>query len=326
MIMINPASNKRAPTPAAKPAAGLVSGTGSKQSAPDAVIDGTDRSFMTDVIEASKDAVIVVDFWAPWCGPCKQLGPSLEKAVRATKGSVRLVKINIDENPAVAGQLRVQSIPAVYAFFGGRPVDTFAGALPDSQVREWVERLKQLAGPSAGGGGLEAAVAEGKAALDAGDGEGAADIFQQILEVEPAHPSAYAGLIRAFLLLGRRRDASRLLVETPKEIMADADIVSARAAIDLLSEADAMAPVATLEARLLASPDDHQSRFDLAMGQFAAGRREVAVEHLLDIVRRDREWHEQRARRQLLKLFDAFGSSDPITVQGRKKLSAILFS
>jgi putative thioredoxin len=305
----------------------LLNLSGAPQAAPvDVIKDGTDRTFMADVIEASKTVPVVVDFWAPWCGPCKQLGPVIEKVVKAARGAVKLVKINTDENPSVAGQLRVQSIPAVYAFFQGRPVDAFVGAQPESQIKQWIDRLVQMAGSPPGADDLEAALAEARQILEAGDPETASEIYRQILEVEPANPVAFAGLARCLMAANRVDDAKAFLDQAPKEIAAHAEIVSVRASLDLLGQTAQVGAVGELAQRLARDPDDHEARFDLAMAHFAAGRREAAVDELLDLVKRDRDWNEQAARKQLVKLFEAFGPTDKLTIQARRRLSSLLFS
>jgi putative thioredoxin len=292
----------------------------------DTIKDGTDRSFMQDVVEASRAVPVVVDFWAPWCGPCKQLGPAIEKVVTAARGAVKLVKINIDENPAIAGQLRVQSIPAVYAFFQGRPVDAFVGALPESQIKQWVDRLVQMAGGPPGAEDIEAALAEAKSMLDDGDAQTAAEIYSQVLEIDPANGPAFAGMVRCLMASGRLDDAKAMLADAPKDVAGHPDVVSVKASIELMGQTQAAGPVPELMERLARNPDDHQTRYDLAMALFAADKREAAVDELLELIRRDREWNEQAGRKQLLKLFEAFGPTDKLTVQARRRLSSILFS
>ncbi len=293
----------------------------------DLVKDGSDRTFMADVIEASQATPVIVDFWAPWCGPCKQLGPLLEKTVRAAKGAVRMVKIDTDQHPMIAQQLRVQSIPAVYAFFQGRPVDGFVGALPESQIKEFVGRLVKLAG--AGGGGLdilEDALAQAKEALEGGDPQLAADIYSQIREADPENAAAFAGLVRCLIATGDLRRARAMLSQAPESIAKDKELAAAASALDVAEQAQNAGPVPELKAKVAANPDDHQARLDLALALYANGQREGAVDELLEIIRRDREWNDQAARKQLLKLFEAFGPTDPLTVQSRRRLSSILFS
>jgi putative thioredoxin len=290
--------------------------------------DGSDRTFMADVMEASRTVPVIVDFWATWCGPCKQLGPILEKVVKGARGAVRLVKIDVDKNPQIAGQLRVQSIPAVYAFFQGRPVDAFMGAQPESQIKAWVDRLVQIAGGAGGeeAGGLEEALDAARQALDEGDAETAAGIYSEILQAEPANGPAFAGLARALIALDRAADARRMLDQVPAELAKDKDVAAVRTALELVEQSQQAGPIPELMERVAHAPDDHQARFDLAMALFAQDKREAAVDQLLDIVRRDREWNEQAARKQLVKFFEAFGPTDKLTVGGRRRLSSILFS
>ena len=291
----------------------------------DLVKEGSTATFMHDVVDASRDAAVIVDFWAPWCGPCKQLGPALERAVREARGAVRMVKINIDENPELAQQMRIQSIPAVYAFKGGRPVDGFVGALPESQVKQFVKRLAgaAVAGPSP----IEEALEMAKEALAAGDAAAAQNIYAQILQHEPGHPAAIAGLVKTAIALKDLPAAREMLETLPPELAGNPEIAAARAALDL-AEAGEKAAGATgeLERRLARDPGDHEARLELASALFAAGQREAAIDHLLTIVRKDREWNEHAARKQLLKFFEAMGPTDPLTVSGRRRLSSILFS
>ncbi|HYC03337.1 MAG TPA: co-chaperone YbbN [Azospirillaceae bacterium] len=292
----------------------------------DLVKDGTDQSFMADVIEASRTVPVLVDFWAPWCGPCKQLGPLIEKVVRGAKGAVRLVKIDTDKNPMVAGQLRIQSIPAVYAFFQGRPVDGFVGALPESQLKTFVDRLVQMAGGAPGAADIDTILAEAKTMLEEGNAQEAAAIYNEVLQAEPEHAGAYAGLIRCLLAVGEAEGAQEMLDQAPDSIRKSPDLAAIRTQLDLAKQAANVGPEAELRATLEKNPADHQARYDLAMALYASGRNEEAVEQLLDIVRRDREWNEQAARKQLVKLFEAFGPTDKLTVLARRKLSSILFS
>ena len=286
--------------------------------------NGTTQSFMADVIDASNEAAVIVDFWAPWCGPCKQLGPALEKAVRDAKGAVRLVKIDIDKNPDLAQQMRIQSIPAVYAFKDGRPVDGFVGALPDSQVKQFVTRL---AGAGAGPSPVEEAVALAKEAVAAGDMARAANIFTQVLQHEPGNVDAIAGLARSAIARKDYAKARQLLDRVPAEAASHAEIAAARAALELAEAgAKAQGALGELRQRLERDAADHQARLDLASALFASGQREQAVDQLLDLVKRDREWNEQAARKQLLKFFEAMGPTDPLTVAARRRLSSILFS
>jgi putative thioredoxin len=294
----------------------------------DVIKNSTTATFMADVVDASHEAAIVVDFWAPWCGPCKQLGPALEKAVRDARGKVRLVKIDIDQNPEIAQQMRIQSIPAVYAFKEGRPVDGFVGALPDSQVKQFVSRLAAGApGAPAGPSPIEEAVALAKEALAAGDTPRAANIFGQVLQHEPGNVDALAGLARAAIQRKEYAKARQALDRAPPEVAAHAEIAAARTALELAESGEkAKGALGELRRRLEQDPKDHPARLELASALFASGEREQAIDELLDLVKRDREWNEQAGRKQLLKFFEAMGATDPLTVATRKRLSSILFS
>jgi putative thioredoxin len=289
------------------------------------VKNGTTATFMADVIDASHEAAVVVDFWAPWCGPCKQLGPALEKAVRDAKGAVRMVKINIDENPDLAQQMRIQSIPAVYAFKDGRPVDGFVGALPDSQVKQFVGKLAASAGPSVSP--IAEAVALAKESFTAGDHPRAANIFAQVIQHDPGNVDAMAGLARIAIAKQDLKQASEILAKIPAEHASHAEVIAARTGLELAEAGSkAAGAIGELKARLEQNPKDHQARLDLASALFASGEREPAIDQLLEVVRRDREWNDQAARKQLVKFFEAIGLTDPLTVQSRKRLSSILFS
>jgi len=289
------------------------------------VKNGSTATFMADVIDASHDAAIVVDFWAPWCGPCKQLGPALEKAVRDAKGAVRLVKINIDENQDLAAQMRIQSIPAVYAFKDGRPVDGFVGALPDSQVKQFVGKLAAAAAP--GASPIAEAVALAKEAFAAGDLPRAANVFAQIIQHDPGNVDAMAGMARIAIAKKDLKQAKEILEKIPAEHANHAEVTAARAGLELAEAgAKAQGAVGELKARLERDPKDHQARIDLASALFAAGEREPAIDQLLELVRRDREWNEQAARKQLVKFFEAMGPADPLTLTARRRLSSLLFA
>jgi putative thioredoxin len=288
------------------------------------VKDVTTATFMAEVVDGSFETPVIVDFWAPWCGPCRQLGPLLEKTVRAANGAVRMVKLNIDENPEIAQQMRIQSIPAIYAFKDGRPVDGFVGALPESQIKQFVQRV---AGGKGGPSPIEEATTMAKEALQQGDHGTAAAIFSQILQREPANPEAQAGLARALIDGGDLRKARQTLDRVAKEHMAHAEIAAARAALDLAEQAKtAIASAGKLRARLAANPDDHEARFELATALFGSGEREAAIDELLTLYKRDREWNDQAARKQLVKFFEIMGGTDPLTLSTRRRLSALMFS
>ncbi|SFS20357.1 thioredoxin family protein [Yoonia litorea] len=293
--------------------------------ATDLIKDGTDASFMKDVIEASQEVPVIVDFWAQWCGPCKTLGPAIEQAVTNAKGRVKLVKIDVDANQAYAGQLQVQSIPTVYAFYQGRPVDGFQGALPPSQVNEFVTKIAALAGEGEDDG-LGAAIEAAEQMLDEGAAADAAETFAAILQEDPNNATAYAGLVRAYLALGDVDQAEAILNGAPAEISTDPALEAVHAQITLAKEAANAGPVAELEAAVEAAPDDHQARFDLATALHANGKVQEAVDQLLELFRRDREWNDGAAKTQLFKIFDALEAKDPIVLNGRRKLSSMIFA
>jgi putative thioredoxin len=288
----------------------------------DLIKDGADASFIADVIEASKTQPVIVDFWAPWCGPCKQLGPALEKAVLAAKGAVKLVKIDIDKNPGYAGQLRVQSIPAVFAFDGGKPVDGFMGALPESQVKAFVDRLVQAVG-GAEGSPTDELLEIARESLEQNDLGGAAQAYAQVLQAEPENAKALGGLARLYLRNGDPERAREILAMAP-EGAKDPDLDSVRAALALAEAAPS--ETAEFEQRLAKDPDDHAARLELAKALAGGGRLDEAADHLLSIIERDREWNDQAARKQLLQVFEAAGPMSEVAKQGRRRLSAILFS
>jgi putative thioredoxin len=290
--------------------------------AADLIKDATDDSFEQDVLLASRDTPVIVDFWAPWCGPCKQLGPTIEKVVKEAKGAVKLVKINIDENPHFASQLRVQSIPAVFAFKGGRPVDAFLGAVPESQIRAFVKKLGGAAGPSP----IDQALEQANAALAANDLPTAQDIFGQILAHEPGNAKAAAGLAKIFVGLGQLDEAKALLDSLPPEAKRDPEVQAAQAALDLAHQAPKGVDVAPMLEKLAHNPKDHQTRLDLATALFAGGQQEAAIDQLLELYKLDRNWNDGAARAQLVKFFEALGNTNPLTVQGRRRLSSLMFA
>ena len=297
-------------------------GDAPKPGAADLIKDTTTATFRQDVIAESMNRPVLVDFWAPWCGPCKQLTPVLEKAVTAAGGTVVLVKMNIDEHPSIAGQLGIQSIPAVIAFQRGQPVDGFMGAVPESQVKEFIARLAGPAGPSP----VEAALEEATRLIAEGDLAGASEIYAAILEQEPDNVAALAGLAKIQLDAGELENARQVLAMVPEAKAADPALAGIRAALELADQAAALGDLAGLQARVETNPDDHQARFDLALGLAARNDRTAAVDHLIEIRRRDRDWNEDGARKQLLQFFEAWGVMDPDTIRGRRKLSTLLFS
>jgi putative thioredoxin len=287
----------------------------------DLIKDSTTKDFMRDVIEASREVPVLVDFWAPWCGPCKQLTPILEKAVRAAKGAVRLVKLNIDDHPQIPGQMGVQSIPAVFAFQDGKPVDGFMGALPESRVADFIARL---IGDSAGDTAADLEAAE--AALAAGDLNTAAQTFGEVLQKDRENAQSVAGLAKCYIKTGDLARAEQTLALVPPAKADSAPVASARAALELARKAPSTGDIEGLRAKLAANPQDAQSRFDLALALNAKGDRNGALEELLALVAKNRSWDDDAARKQLLQLFDAWGVSDPATITGRQRLSSLLFA
>jgi putative thioredoxin len=303
------------PAPPPAPAQGVPAAAG------DLIKDTTTRDFVKDVLEESKTQPVLVDFWAPWCGPCKQLTPVLEKVVQSFKGKVKLVKMNIDDHPQIAGQLGIQSIPAVIAFDKGQGIDGFMGALPEGQVKAFIEKLT--------GGKAGADMAEIVAAADAafaeGDVAGAAQVYAQVLGAEPENLAALAGLARCAVATGDLEQAKGLLAEVPANKESDPLVAAARAALELAEKTADLGPITELEQQVAANPADHRARFDLAVALNAKNRREEATDHLLEIFKRDRTWDEDGARRQLVQFFEAWGPMDEATLAGRRKLSSLLF-
>ncbi|MCU0910512.1 MAG: thioredoxin [Rhodobacteraceae bacterium] len=290
--------------------------------AADLIKDATEATFMADVIEASRDVPVVVDFWAAWCGPCKTLGPMLEAAVQAAKGKVRMVKVDVDQNQRIAAQLRIQSIPTVYAFWQGQPVDGFQGAVPQSEIKAFIERLSGLAGD----GGLGEAVEAAEAMLAEGAATDAAQTFAAILAEEPAHAGAYGGLARAHLALGNTDQAEALLNNAPAAIAQAPEVEAARAQLALMRQAANAGPEAELRAAVEADPSNHQARFDLATALHASGKVEEAIDVLLELFRRDRAWNDEAAKKQLFTIFDALKPGDPLAQKGRRRLSSLIFA
>jgi putative thioredoxin len=286
------------------------------------VKDTTTQTFVKDVIEESKRQPVLINFWAPWCGPCKQLTPVLEKAVRAAKGKVKLVKMNIDEHPAIPGQMGIQSIPAVIAFVNGQPADGFMGALPESQVMAFLERLTK----DRIGGEAKDLLMAADTALAEGDPAGAAELYAQLLEEDNTNVAALAGLARCYVETGAIEQAKQTLALVPDSKRNDAPVLAAKAALDLAEQAKSLGPIADLEQKVAANPLDHQARFDLALALNGKGRRQEALDHLIGIVKRDRKWNDDGARKQLVQFFDAWGPADEATIEGRKRLSSVLFA
>jgi putative thioredoxin len=298
-------------------------GNGTGNTAGDLIKESNTQNFMRDVIEASREVPVVVDFWAPWCGPCKQLGPALEKVVRQANGKVRMVKINVDENQQLAQQMRIQSIPAVYAFVNGQPVDGFMGALPESQLKQFVDRL---GGQGSMAEEIEAAVAEGRAAFDQQDYQTAAQIFAQVLQIDREHAGAIAGLARCQIAVGDLENAQATLALVPPPKLGDPEVLSARAALELALNPVDVSEIGTLKAQIEKNPEDFQARLDLAVLLNGAGEREEATDQLIYIIRKMRSWNDEAARKQLVKFFEAWGPKDEFTLAGRRKLSSVLFS
>ncbi len=293
--------------------------------AADVVRDTGMADFEAQVLQESMQRPVLVDFWAPWCGPCRQLTPALEKAVRAQRGKIVLSKVNADENPELTQALRIQSLPTVIAFFQGRPLTAFQGAQPESAINQFIEQV--LA--QAGGGEvdeIDIALERAEEALKGGDPATAAAIYQSVVQASPDQAAAHGGLVRSLLAAGDVTQAKTVLGQVPPELRSKPEIAAAQSAVELADKASDTGPITELKAKVEADPDDHGARFDLAMAHYAAGQADEAVDHLLEIVARDRDWEEDKARKELLTLFEAMGMMDPVTQRGRRKLSSILFS
>ncbi|MEM1037439.1 MAG: thioredoxin [Pseudomonadota bacterium] len=285
--------------------------------------DATDETFMADVIEASNDTPVLVDFWAPWCGPCKSLTPVLEKVVNSENGKVKLVKINIDENPGIAGQMGVRSIPAVFAFGKGRPVNGFQGALPEGQIRQFIS---SILGGTDSAKAIADLVAEADAALQNGDIAGAAQLYSNVIEADQTHPGAIAGLARCYLANGDTERASQILDMAPEDKQSDSAIKSVRTAIELMADAPLEDDLSEARGAVEAAPDNHDARFDLAEKLIAKGKNQDAADHLLIILSNDLDWSEGKAKAKLLEIFEAAGPKDPVTVEGRRRLGSLMFA
>jgi putative thioredoxin len=284
--------------------------------------DTTTQAFVKDVIEESKRQPVLVDFWAEWCGPCKQLTPVLEKAVKAAKGKIKLAKMDIDKHPSIPGQMGIQSIPAVIAFVNGQPADGFLGALPESQVTAFIERITK----DKLGGEAQDLLKSAETAMAEGNVPEAVELYGALLQEEPGNIPALAGLARAYVETGAIEEAKNTLALVPEAKRNDAAVAAARSALEVAEQAQSVGPVGELEQKVAANPLDHQARFELAVALNAAGKREEAAEHLLAIVKRDRKWNDDGARKQLVQFFEAWGPTDEATVSGRRKLSSILFA
>jgi putative thioredoxin len=295
---------------------------GQDAGAPVAVVESSTETFVADVVEGSMEQPVIVDFWAPWCEPCKTLGPLLEKMVNATQGRVKLVKVDIDQNQEIAVQMRIQSIPAVFAFKNGQPVDGFVGAQSESQIKSFIERLTGPIGPTP----VEQAMEQAQQALEAEDFNSAANIYSQVLKHAPEEAAAVAGMVRSLLGLGDALGAREILDAVDEKLATHADIEGARAALELSERSEESGDEGELRSRLAADENDHQARYDLAMVHYAGARNEQAIDELLEIVRRQRAWNEEAAREMLLQIFDALGPTHELTTGGRRKLSSILFS
>jgi len=300
--------------------------SGLTPAADDLIKDSDEASFMTDVVEASQTIPIIVDFWAPWCGPCKTLGPQLEEAVRAAKGAVKMVKVNVDEAQMIAGQLQIQSIPTVYAFYKGQPIDGFQGAVPPSEMKDFIDRVVKASGGEAPDDGLTEAIEAAEEMLTEGAAADAAQTFAAILGEDPMNAPAYGGMVRAHIAMGELDQAEALLNGAPIEISKAPELEAAHAQLLLARQAEDAGPVTELTAAVEADPADLQARFDLALALQANGDSQGAVDQLLELFRRDRDWNEGAAKTQLFTIFDALKPTDPIALNGRRKLSSLIFA
>ncbi len=303
----------------------ILGGNGAAPAA-DLIKDTTEAEFMADVVQASQEVPVIVDFWAPWCGPCKTLGPMLEEAVTAAKGAVRMVKVNVDQAQSIAGQLQIQSIPTVYAFYKGQPVDGFQGALPGSEIKAFIDRVIEAAGGESPGGQLDDAVEAAEEMLAEGAAVDAAQTFAAILGEDANHATAYGGLVRAHIAMDELDKAEAILNGAPAEISTHPALEAAHAQLELARQAADAGPVAELTAAVEANPDDLQARFDLAQALHAGGQVAEAVDQLLELFRRDREWNDGAAKAQLFTIFDALKPNDPVVLNGRRKLSSMIFA
>ncbi|MGD9294014.1 MAG: co-chaperone YbbN [Roseobacter sp.] len=299
---------------------------GAAPAADDLIKDTTEAEFMADVVEASRTTPVIVDFWAPWCGPCKTLGPQLEEAVRGAKGAVKMVKLDVDKAQMIAGQLQIQSIPTVYAFFRGQPIDGFQGAVPPSEIKAFIDRVVKAAGGEAPGDSLADAIAAAEEMLAEGAVTDAAQTFAAVLGEDSTNAGAYGGLVRAHIALGELDQAEAILNGAPAEISKSPELEAAFAQLELARQAANAGPVAELQAAVEANPDDLQARFDLAKALHAHGDVEQAVSELLDLFRRDREWNDEAAKAQLFTIFESLKPNDPIVLNGRRKLSSMIFA
>jgi putative thioredoxin len=305
----------------------VIGGSSNGSGASAVIKDTTAADFAVDVLDASQELPIIVDFWAPWCGPCKQLTPVIEKAVAEARGLVRLVKLNIDEAPQIAQQMRIQSIPAVYAFFQGRPVDGFMGAVPESQVKTFIERLVEMAKSAAGPTPIDDAMEQAKAALDAGDASTAGAIYSQVLQQEPDNVKAMAGMGRCYITTGQIDGAEGVLASIPEDKRSDPDVTALQTALELAVQAQASSgALPGLIEKVAADPTDHQARFDMALAYYAQGDNAQAIDALVEILRKKRDWNEGAAKEQLVKIFEALGDAHPDTVEGRQKMASVLFA